>query len=53
VDAKLADAGVTSHPLIRLLEPGEDWNWCFGDEVAFLVEGIPGTTRIPPSPLLA
>ena len=42
----------TSHPIIRSLEPGEDWNWCYVDDVAFMVEGISGTTRIPPSPLL-
>ena len=41
-----------SHPIIRSLEPGEDWNWCFLDEVAFLVDGIRDETRIPPSPLL-
>ena len=22
------------HPIIRSLEPGEDWSWCFADEVA-------------------
>jgi hypothetical protein len=42
----------TSHPIIRSLESGEDWSWCYLDEVAFLVEGLRGTTRIPPSPLL-
>jgi uncharacterized UBP type Zn finger protein len=25
----------TAHPLIRSLEPGEDWIWCYVDEVAF------------------
>jgi hypothetical protein len=35
-----------------LLEPGEDWSWCYADDVAFVVDGIRGTTRIPPSPLL-
>jgi hypothetical protein len=34
------------------LRTGEDWNWCYVDEVAFLVDGISGKTRIPPSPLL-
>lgn len=38
--------------IIRSLEPGEDWNWCCVDEVAFLVDGIRGETRIPPSPLV-
>ena len=27
--------------------------WCFDDEVAMIVDGISGETRIPPSPLLA
>jgi uncharacterized UBP type Zn finger protein len=40
------------HPIIRSLEPGEDWCWCYPDEVAFRVGGLTGETRIPPSPLL-
>jgi hypothetical protein len=47
-----AHAHTTSHPIIRSLEPGENWNWCYVDEVAFGVDGIHGTTRIPPSPLM-
>ena len=27
------------HPLIRSYEPGEDWWWCYDDEVAFEVDG--------------
>ena len=23
----------TGHPLIRSFEPGEDWGWCYADEV--------------------
>jgi uncharacterized UBP type Zn finger protein len=42
----------TRHPIIRSLEPGEDWSWCYVDEVAFRLDGISGTTRIPTSPLL-
>ena len=42
----------SGHPIIRSLEPGEDWSWCYIDEVAFVVDGIHGETRIPPSPLL-
>lgn len=42
----------TSHPIIRSLEPGEEWCWCYEDEVAFVLEGVTGTTKIPPSPLL-
>jgi len=25
------------HPIARSAEPGEDWSWCFVDEVAFVV----------------
>ena len=46
-----AHAHGTSHPIIRSLEPGEDWSWCYVDKVAFVVDGIHGNTRIPPSPL--
>jgi uncharacterized UBP type Zn finger protein len=41
----------TSHPIIRSLEPGEDWSWCYIDEVAFVLDALRGTTRIPNSPL--
>jgi len=27
-------AGEAGHPIIRSAEPGEDWLWCFVDEVA-------------------
>ena len=27
-----------AHPIARSAEPGEDWSWCFVDEVAFVVE---------------
>jgi hypothetical protein len=36
---------------MRSLEPGEDWSWCYDDEVALAIAGISGETRIPPSPL--
>ena len=25
----------TGHPIIKSFEPGEDWGWCFEDEVFF------------------
>jgi uncharacterized UBP type Zn finger protein len=46
-----AHARSAQHPLIRSLEPGEVWSWCFLDQVAMIVPGIEGETRIPPSPL--
>ncbi len=30
----------TEHPIIRSVEPGEDWSWCYVDELAF---------RLPPT----
>jgi hypothetical protein len=48
-----AHAHERSHPIIRSLEPGEEWSWCYVDEVGMLIEGVEGQTRIPPSPLLA
>lgn len=42
------------HPLIRSLEPGEEWCWCFVDEVGFVIPSLRGSpTRIPPSPIAA
>ncbi len=41
----------SGHPLIRSLEPGETWSWCFADGVALLIPEVQGQTRIPPSPL--
>jgi hypothetical protein len=26
------------HAIARSAEPGEDWSWCYVDEVAFVVE---------------
>ena len=47
-----AHARESEHHLIRSLEPGEDWVWCFADEVAMRIPEIRGHTRIPPSPML-
>jgi hypothetical protein len=30
-------AAATGHPIVSSLEPGEDWSWCYLDEVAFIV----------------
>ena len=42
----------TGHPIIRSLEPGEVWSWCFVDELAMRIPAVTGETRIPPSPML-
>jgi hypothetical protein len=47
-----AHANAISHALIRSLEPGEEWSWCFVDELAMIIPQVTGMTRIPPSPML-
>ncbi len=44
-------AGASGHPLMRSIEPGEDWSWCFADELALRIPAVTGSPRIPPSPL--
>lgn len=46
-----AHAQATGHPIMRSLQPGEDWAWCYEDEVALVLQNVTGETRIPPSPL--
>ena len=31
-------AETDGHPLVRSAEPGEDWSYCFVDDIAFVVE---------------
>ncbi len=47
-----AHARSAGHPLIRSLEPEEEWTWCYEDEVAMIIPEIRGHTKIPPSPML-
>jgi uncharacterized UBP type Zn finger protein len=47
-----AHAHSKEHPLIRSLEPGEEWSWCYEDELAMMIPEIHGQTTIPPSPML-
>jgi uncharacterized UBP type Zn finger protein len=37
----------TRHPLIRSFEPGEDWWWCYVDELMFEVQGAPPAPSHP------
>jgi uncharacterized UBP type Zn finger protein len=41
----------SNHALIRSLEPGEDWSWCYVDEIGLRLREVTGATAIPPSPL--
>jgi hypothetical protein len=44
-------AETSGHPIIRSLEPHEEWSWCFVDDIGFVIADVQGETRIPPSPL--
>jgi uncharacterized UBP type Zn finger protein len=46
-----AHARAEEHPIIRSIQPGEDWSWCFVDELALRIPEVQGEPRIPPSPL--
>jgi uncharacterized UBP type Zn finger protein len=48
-----AHAHASEHPIIRSLEPGEEWCWCYVDEVGMAIPAVHGHTRIPPSPMLS
>ena len=28
------------HPIVMSFEPGEDWSWCYEENVAFVVDGL-------------
>jgi uncharacterized UBP type Zn finger protein len=32
-------AAEDNHPIVASFEPGEDWCWCFQDELAFELDG--------------
>jgi hypothetical protein len=36
-----AHNAATEHPLISSFEPGEDWWWCYTDEVGFELPELP------------
>ena len=46
-----AHARESDHPIMRSLEPDEEWSWCFVDETGFVLPDVHGEPRIPPSPL--
>jgi hypothetical protein len=34
-------SGQIGHPIIRSFEPGEEWFWCYPDELDFELEDAP------------
>ena len=45
-------ANATDHPIIRSLQPGEEWSYCYPDDLMMVIDDIEGETRIPPSPMM-
>jgi uncharacterized UBP type Zn finger protein len=46
-----AHASSTDHPIMRSVQPGEDWSWCYVDELSMRIHEVQGEPRVPPSPL--
>jgi uncharacterized UBP type Zn finger protein len=46
-----AHARDRAHPIMRSIEPREDWSWCVVDKLAMRILDVKGSPRIPPSPL--
>ena len=43
-------AAADHHPIVASFEPGEDWCWCYEDELAFeLEEYTPSVAPLSPS----
>jgi uncharacterized UBP type Zn finger protein len=40
-------ASADGHPIAASFEPGEDWAWCYVDDVALSLEGIDHPHRLP------
>jgi uncharacterized UBP type Zn finger protein len=40
-------ARADDHPVVASFEPGEDWSWCYVDEVMFIIEGLDLPSRQP------
>ena len=40
-------ARADGHPIVASFEPGEDWSWCYVDEVMFVIEGLELPKRDP------
>jgi len=45
-------AVLSGHPIVRSLEPDEEWCWCYIDSVGMLLPEVTGLTRIPTAPLV-
>jgi hypothetical protein len=42
-----AHHAATEHPIVRSYEPGEDWWWCYADQLGFEVPDAPPSPSHP------
>jgi hypothetical protein len=47
----MTHAAAARHPIVRSLEPEEEWCWCYVDLIGMLIPEVRGSTRIPPPAL--
>jgi uncharacterized UBP type Zn finger protein len=41
----------SGHVLVRSIQPGESWAWCYADQAMLPTVPVSGQPQIPPSPL--
>jgi uncharacterized UBP type Zn finger protein len=41
----------SGHPIMRSIQPRENWSWCFVDRLMLTIPQVEGEPQIPPSPL--
>jgi hypothetical protein len=46
-----AHAGTSGHQIVRSIQPGENWAWCYADQLLMALPQVHGQPAIPPSPL--
>jgi hypothetical protein len=51
--ARFAARAETCHPIVRALAPGEQWSYCYVDDVSMMIPAVKGASRIPPPPVQA
>lgn len=41
----------SGHPIMRSVQPGEDWGYCYTDRLMMRLPQVGGAPSLPPSPL--
>lgn len=43
-------AAAAGHPVVQSFEPGEEWVYCYADDAAYEIEGLPRPSPSHPDP---